>query len=216
MEGYDIVTAKEDDKERIAEFLRQSFYTREPLNVSTGSDPNRPISAILPLRVLSEGKSLLAVSRNGRHIVGVCLNRELKRNENAYSIEQSRLTGSNYSKIANFVQEFQARADIWSKLDGPRAILIDMLGVEPASVGQGIGRALMETTRDKAQSDGYHSICILCSSHFSAQIARNMGMECVYSLPYSEYKDEDGNVVFKPPHPHTEMAVFVQKLSTQT
>jgi arylalkylamine N-acetyltransferase len=216
MEGYDIVTAKEEDRESIAEFLRQSFYRYEPLNAYTGSDPNRPITAILPLRFLSEGRSLLAVSRNGRHILGVCLNGELNTNENAYSTKQNRLTDPNYNKIASFLDEVEVRADIWKKLDAPRAILIYVLGVDPASSGRGIGRALMETTRDKAQCEGYQAICILCSSHFSAKIARSMGMECVYSLPYSEYKDEDGNPVFKPSHPHTEMAVFVQELSSQT
>jgi arylalkylamine N-acetyltransferase len=216
MEGYDIVTAKEVDRESIAEFLRQSFYRHEPLNVCTGSDPNRPISAILPLQVLSEGRSLLALSRNGRRILGVCLSGELKRNENAYSTKQNRLTDPNYSKIASFLEEVEARADIWKKSDAHRAILIYVLAVDAASVGRGIGRALMETTRDKAQCEGYQSICIVCSSHFSAKIARRMDMECVYSLPYSEYKDEDGNPVFKPSHPHTEMAVFMQKLSSQT
>lgn len=216
MEGYDIVTAKEEDRDSIAEFLRHSFYRYEPLNVCTGSDPNRPISAILPLRVLSERKSLLAVSPNGRNILGVCLNGELKRNENAYSTEKNRLTDPNYSKIASFLEEVEARADIWKKSDGLRAILIYVLAVDPASVGRGIGRVLMETTRNKARCEGYESICILCSSHFSAKIARAMDMECVYSWPYSEYKDEDGNSVFKPSHPHTEITVFMQKLSSQT
>jgi ribosomal protein S18 acetylase RimI-like enzyme len=215
MEAYDIVLAKEEDGEKIAEFLRHSFYRYEPLNVCIGSPPNRPINAILPLEFLSEGRSLLAVSRNGQHILGVCINGEYKRNKNVYTTKQKKLTEPSYSKIASFLEEFEALADIWNKSDVDSGILIYMLAVDPASVGRGIGRALMEATRDKAKCEGYQMFCIFCSSHFSAKIACNMGMECVYSLLYSEYKDEDGNPVFKPPHPHTEMTVFLQKLSSQ-
>lgn len=215
MEGYDIVFAKEEDRERIADFLRQSFYKHEPLNVCIGSPPNRPIDAILPLQYLSEGRSLLAVSRNGRHIIGVCINGEFKRNKNVYTTKQKKLTEPTYSKIASFLEEFEAMADIWKKSDARSAILIYVLAVDPASVGRGIGRDLMKTTRDMAKCEGYQMISIFCSSHFSAKIARSMDMECLYSLPYSEYKDEDGNPVFKPPLPHTEMTVFVQKLSSQ-
>jgi predicted N-acetyltransferase YhbS len=215
MEGYDIVTAKEEDRESIAEFLRQSFIKHEPLIACTGIDLSQQISESLKLQIVSEGTSLLAVSRNGRHILGVCLNQELKRNEHAYSSKQHSSTDPN-DKVGRFIEKVEAKADIWKKLDAPRAILIHILSVDPESSGRGIGRALMETTRDKAQCEGYQAICIFCSSHFSAKIARSMGMECVYSLPYSEYKDEDGNPVIKPSHPHTEFAVFVQELSSQT
>jgi ribosomal protein S18 acetylase RimI-like enzyme len=216
MEGYDIVTAKEEDRESIAEFLRQHFFKYEPLNVCTGCSPNRPISAISPLRFLSQGKSLLAVSRNGRHILGVCVNAEVKRNENTYTTKQMRLAEPSYNKISSFLEKVEASADIWKDADAHHAILMYMLGVDPAAARRGIARALMETSRDKARSEGYQLTWIVCTSHFSAKIARSIGMECVYSLPYSAYKDEDGNPVFKPPHPHTEVAVFVQKLSSAT
>jgi GNAT superfamily N-acetyltransferase len=215
MEGYDIVIAKEEDRERIADFLRQNFFKYEPINVCSGCPPNRPTSAILPLKFLPQGKSVLAVSRNGGHILGACLNSELKRNEQLFPKENT-LTAPAYKKIITFIEEVEATADIWKESNADRAIVIYILGVHQAFLGRGIGRALMEATRDNAKSEGCQMISIFCTSYFSANIARAMAMKCVYTLPYSEYKDEAGNPVFDPPHPHTEAAVFVQELSSET
>ena len=89
------------------------------------------------------------------------------------------------------------------------------LGVDPAVQGRGIGRRLMEASRHLARSEGYPLLYIVCTSYYSAKIARAIGMQCVYSLPYAEFKDKDGNPVFTPPQPHTDVAVFVQKLSPE-
>lgn len=75
-EGYDIVTAEEEDIGIIGEFLRHHFYSNSPLNLGIGASADRKISEMFPLQFLSEGTSLLAVSRNGRHILGACISGE--------------------------------------------------------------------------------------------------------------------------------------------
>ncbi|GFG32439.1 hypothetical protein Cfor_02537 [Coptotermes formosanus] len=214
-EDYDIVTASGEDQDSIAEFLRQAFYRHEPINVSVGAPPDRPINAIFALQLLSEGKSLLAVSRNGRRILGFCANTEIRPNANDNSTKQTTFTEPTYNKIFAFFDKIEGSADIWKKTDAHRAMCIRVLGVDPAVCGRGIGRRLMEATRHKARSEGYPLLCIMCTSYYSAKIARAIGMQCVYSLPYSEYKGEDGNAVFKPPQPHTDVTVFLQKLSPE-
>lgn len=94
--------------------------------------------------------------------------------------------------------------DIWKLTGANRALYIHILAVDLASKGQGIARALMERTRDIARSTGYPLLRILCTSKYSIKIARNMGMRSVNTLPFSEYKDENGHPVFTPPQPqHT-------------
>lgn len=94
--------------------------------------------------------------------------------------------------------------DIWKLTDATRALYLHILEVDLASRGQGIARALMERTRDIARSTGYPLLRILCTSKYSIKIARNMGMRSVNTLPFSEYKDENGHPVFTPPQPqHT-------------
>ncbi|KAJ9600500.1 hypothetical protein L9F63_009270, partial [Diploptera punctata] len=80
------------------------------------------------------------------------------------------------------------------------------------SHGTGIGKVLMEHSRKMAMSAGYSLLYVLCTSYYSYRIAGNMGMQCVYILLYSEYKNEQGNPVFVPPAPQSEVTVFIEKL----
>jgi hypothetical protein len=64
----------------------------------------------------------------------------------------------------------------------------------------------MEASRQLARSEGYPLLYIECTSYYSAKIARAIGMHCMYSLPYVEYKDKDGDPVFTSSQPHTDIA----------
>jgi ribosomal protein S18 acetylase RimI-like enzyme len=214
-EDYDIVSATEESQDNIVEFLRRAFYKHEPLSVAIGAPSDLPIKCIIPLKYLSEGKSLIAVSRNGRRILGFCGNTVITPNGNENIIQQMRYIGPPYSIILEFHNKIEDNADIWKKTGADRALLICHLGVDPAVKGRGIGRRLTEASRHLARSEGYPLLYIMCTSYYSAKIARNIGMQCVYSLPYAEYKDKDGNPVFTPPQPHKEVAVFVQKLNPE-
>jgi ribosomal protein S18 acetylase RimI-like enzyme len=213
-DGYDIVTAKEEDIGRIAEFLRNHFYTSSPLNVGTGASADRKISEMFALRFLSQGTSLLAVSRKDGHILGACINGENSPEDrnNAKYLQSEK--NESYAKIHKFVHKMEEDVDIWKLTGANKALYIHTLGVDSATRGQGIGRALMERSRDLARSAGYPLLRILCSSSYSTKIASNMGMRSVYSLPFSEYKDESGHPVFTPPQPHTHATMFVLKLDS--
>jgi GNAT superfamily N-acetyltransferase len=211
-DGYDIVTAKEEDVERIAEFLRQHFYKHTPVNLAAGVTADRQREDMYPLQFLSQGTSLLAVSRNGRRILGAVINGENRPIDETQNDLLQSTSNENYAKIYRFVDKMEKSVDIWQLTGVDRALYTHILGVHPSARGQGIGKALMAKTRDKARSLGYPLLRILCTNVHSIKIARNMGMRSVYTLPFSEYKDEQGHPVFTTPHPHTEAIMFVQKL----
>ena len=214
-EDYDIVNATEVSQDNIVEFLRRAYYKHEPLNVAVGIPPDRPINSIVPLQYLSEGKSLIAVSRNGRRVLGFCGNAVMTPSRNENITQQKLHAEPPYNIILEFYFKIEDSADIWKETGADRAICICHLGVDPAVKGRGIGRRLMEASRHLARSEGYPLLYTVCTSYYSANIARAIGMQCVYSMPYAEYKDEDGNPVFTPSPPHTDVAVFVQKLSPE-
>ncbi|KDR14224.1 uncharacterized protein LOC110834693 isoform X1 [Zootermopsis nevadensis] len=213
-EDYDIISATEEYRDRIVEFLRECFFKHEPLNVCSGAPPNRPAHDMDSLPKLSEGMSLLAVSRNGQRILGVCINGAVK--PDAEKQKEKTYTHPAYTKISNFIWKFIERADTLKTTGADCVMFVYLLGVDEAARGRGIGRALMEKSRENARCAGYPMIAVVCSSYFSARIARNIGMQSVYSLSYSEYLDEDGHPVFKPLPPHTEISLLVQKLSSET
>ena len=214
-DDYDIVTATEEVPDNIAEFLHRAFYKHEPIIAAVGAPPDQPINSIIPLQYLLEGKSLIAVSRNGRRILGFCGNIVITPKGNEYLAQQTIYNDPPYNIILEFYNKIENSVDIWKKTGVHSAMCIWHLAVDPAVNGRGIGRSLMEASRHLARSEGYPLLYIECTSYYSAKIARAIGMQCVFSLPYAEYKDKDGYPVFTPPQPHTDFAVFVQKLSPE-
>ncbi|KAJ9582977.1 hypothetical protein L9F63_022681 [Diploptera punctata] len=153
--------------------------------------------------MLAEGLSLMAISKNDQNILGICLNKcKIKNKTPEYRDD----------KIGRFLNEVESGVNIWELGKTDRAFSINILAVSESSRGTGVGKALMEHSREKARSAGYSLLYVLCTSYYSDRIARNMGMQCVYTLPYSEYKDEQGNPVFVPPAPHTQATVLIEKL----
>ncbi|PSN52966.1 Dopamine N-acetyltransferase [Blattella germanica] len=209
-EDYDIVPATVDDKERIAEYLRYNFYPNEPLNLAVGTPLNRPIEAIRGLLRLSDGTSFIAITKSGE-IIGVVLNEEFTEEE-VHEYSKPAFHNEAYYKVFTFVTMVEHNANILGQTGLDRGLFLHILSVHPKAGGRGIGKALMTRSRDTAKAKGHPLLAIMCSSYYSARIAESIGMECIYRLPYSEYKNEKGEQVFIPPPPHKEVKMYVLKL----
>lgn len=55
-------------------------------------------------------------------------------------------------------------------------------------------------------------VYVECSSYFSAKAAEKLGFQCIYTLYYRDYVDENGEVIFKTPAPHEASKVYVLEL----
>lgn len=52
-------------------------------------------------------------------------------------------------------------------------------------------------------------IAVECSSYFTAKAVEKLGFQCIYSLLYMDYVNEQGDVVFKPQPPHEHIKIFI-------
>lgn len=55
-------------------------------------------------------------------------------------------------------------------------------------------------------------VYIECSSYFSAKAAERLGFKCIYTLYFRDYVNNNGEIIFKTPHPHDSSKVFVLNL----
>jgi len=55
-------------------------------------------------------------------------------------------------------------------------------------------------------------IYVECTSHFSAKAVERLGFQCIYSLAYADYVNEQGEMVFKTNSPHRLAKVYVLPL----
>ena len=211
-EEYNIIQATEEYRERIAEFLRQTYYRYEPLNMAFEAPPNRPTGAMRSLQFLKEGTSLIAITKSGL-IIGVAINGASRKVMDIHDSSTRTLEAfhESYTKISNFIDKVEKNMDLWKITGAESSLCLHILGVDPIAGGRGIGKKLMELSIDMAKSKGFPFFWTMCSSHYSARICRTLGMECVYRLPYKDNKNEEGILEFLPPAPHAEFTIFLQK-----
>ncbi|XP_067002626.1 arylalkylamine N-acetyltransferase 1 [Anabrus simplex] len=206
---FKIVRAALEDREKIVDFLRQAFFKYEPLNMVLGCTDGPASSRNLRcLTSLDEGTSLIAADENGA-IVGVCLNGEDRREEHNGTFH---CTCSKYSQILKVVTTVGERADVWKYTKSSRGLGLHVLAVDCKTRGQGLGRILLEKSRELAREEGYEFITVTCTGAYSAHLPPLMGMNCIYSVPYTQLVAE-GLLPTCPPEPHKEIKVFFQSLT---
>ncbi|KAJ9582193.1 hypothetical protein L9F63_003459 [Diploptera punctata] len=211
---FRIIKARIHDRIRVLDFLRQNFYNEEPLNAAMNNESNNLSKADEEhtLELLQEDMSLLAVN-DDEDLIGICLS-GLVTNKEAETMEGLADTCSceRFSKLLHFLAYVEQQSNIWTKSGVTCGLSVQALAVTQAARGYGVGRALLETTRQLAKDEGYSLFRVDCSSYFSARLAEEIGMECVFSLPFSQYKDKDGCQVFKVKSPNNHMKIYIQKL----
>ncbi|XP_069676769.1 arylalkylamine N-acetyltransferase-like 2 isoform X2 [Periplaneta americana] len=208
---YGIVQARAADRERILHFLRLYFYTEEPLNVAMGGPPSAADEEDT-LALLEHGLSYLVVGCDGT-LLGVVLSGPVRPDEADHMEALAASCGcAKFSKLLRFLAAVERRADVWRLSGATRALSVQALAVLPAARGRGFGLSLLQRTRAAAQAAGYPLFRLDCSSCYSAQLAERLGMQCVHSLPYTQYTDVDGHPVFDIPSPHLEMRTYIQSI----
>lgn len=208
---FKVVRATAADRDRVEKFMRSVFFRHEPLNVAMGTTQGPSSSReIRSLALLSEGWSLLAEAEDGA-VLAVCLNGEISRDtdhkgDTCTQVEEEDKSYS-YSRIMKLLGQAWTAADLWSHTPHRRALDVHVLGVDPRVRGLGLGRSLIQQSFALARDQGLPLGCILCTSAFSAKLAEQLHMHCVYSLPYSDVPDFPS-----PPAPHYELKVFISQL----
>ncbi|XP_069676772.1 arylalkylamine N-acetyltransferase-like 2 isoform X5 [Periplaneta americana] len=212
MDKFDIVRATEKDRERVQQFLQEHYYPFEPINVAMGLENGHSLADEAHLLgCLREGTSLLALAPDeSRTLLGVCINGSIFSDENMVEIA-STCSCQRYAKFLWFLETVDRCSDFWKVAAVPIALTCEALAVQGSVRGVGVGKALLEHTVKVARDDNFPLLRVDCSSYYSARLAEQIGLECMYSLPYSQYKDEDGNQVLQPPSPHTELKMFIHR-----
>ncbi|GAB0095160.1 uncharacterized protein DMENIID0001_105150 [Sergentomyia squamirostris] len=200
------------DETNILEFIRKFYYPEEALTI--GIPPKEPTKEDeqFSLSCIPSGLSIVAEDSD-KKLVGVLLSHEVDNSTlPVRKIETSQVPDYKWRTILTFLHHLEEQTAVCFRLNVPKAVQFSVLGVNPAHRGKSIGFRLMEKSAENAGDKGYGAIGAACTSIFSARIAEKMGMTCVTSMKYSDWKDEDGQVIFKPPEVYDQVRCYIKKL----
>ncbi|XP_072396236.1 arylalkylamine N-acetyltransferase 1-like [Diabrotica undecimpunctata] len=208
---YEVRIIQKEDRDDVIQFMRDYFMEDEPINRSinliTKEKPlNVPLEEYL-VQDYDNGISTKAV-RNGK-MIGVCINPILERNKEHEKVESD---NKDFLTIYNFLVYMDEHSNAFKQFPGVnKAITVSLVAVDSSCRGMGIAKDLMGRAQAAGKERGCGFMVVECSSRFTALAVKRMGFECIYTLPYKDYK-VDGKIVFNTEPPHTEATVYVKKL----
>ncbi|XP_034486858.1 dopamine N-acetyltransferase-like [Drosophila innubila] len=124
----------------------------------------------------------------------------------------TQMPASPLKRIMMFNYEGRAKANLFERYGVSKLIYSHITNVNASMRGRGIGTRLAAALMELGRARGFPLMTAACSSFYSARQKEALGMECVYSQAYADYKDDDGQVVFNPPAPHTQLRILAIKL----
>ncbi|KAH8262956.1 hypothetical protein KR044_002542 [Drosophila immigrans] len=209
---------KADDIDAYCRFLTEHFYGHEPLMQTPGDHKvvtDSPEKRETRLAVIRQGLSLVAVDQSdGGRIVGCAYAEEMvpKDLEDNWSKVNEKKPTCLLDHVHLFISGIEIRSKFFERFEVSKALFLNILTVDATVRNQGLGRRLVAALMELGRSKRLPLIATSCTSLYSTRVMSALGMSCVHSEHYSDYKDEDGNVVVKPPEPHTSVNIMAMKL----
>lgn len=205
-------TADESERDKVLQFLRQHFFSEEPINnaypIKDDSMEEEFILSLLPA-----GNIILATDTDNSQIVGLASFGEISESYSQESWDESETTTNRkWRDILKFMSHIESKASVCKRFNVTEALHLHGVTVDKRYRGRAIGKSLFNECFRIAQSRNYRLVSADCTSVYSIHIAESVGMECVSTVTYDEYHEKIGDKIFNPIHPHVEIKTFVKRI----
>lgn len=206
--------ATSEDKESILAFIRVNYYPEEPITIGNEPRVQSAEDEEFSLSTIHYGTTVVAIDQcqNGK-LVGVLISSPIEPGDAEQMVEESaQCQSKKWSQILLLLSHLEKVANVCERYNVPKALHIHVMGVDRQLRGNSIGINLMRKCMQIGKMLGYRIASVDCTSVFSIRIAEKLEMECIGVLAYKDYKDENGEQLFRPPPPHTHIKTFVKLL----
>nr|XP_016928233.1 dopamine N-acetyltransferase [Drosophila suzukii] len=205
------------DYEKLKLFMKEEYFNAEPLCQSCGEDvhlQNEEENDAINLSMIAQGTSLLALDENddGRIVGFVLAGAQVPEDVERYAQTAKTLTENAWGRIFIILTKAEREANIFERYGVSKVLYSHITSVAASMRGKGLGSRLAITLMDLGRSQGLPVMVAYCTSFYSARQKKALGMECIYSLDYTDYKEDQGRVIFAPAAPNTTLRVMAIKL----
>ncbi|XP_060647952.1 arylalkylamine N-acetyltransferase-like 2 [Drosophila nasuta] len=206
-----------EDYMNVKDFMGGNFYNGEPLCAAADEDVQKCCEKEndeYHISMIEQGTSLLALNENdGGRIVGIVLaGGQVPSDLEKHRKEAEEMEQNTWGRIAVFLSAAEIEANLFERYGISSLLYSHITCVDATMRGKGLGGRLATALIEVGKSKGFPLMVAYCTSFYSARQKEALGMECIYRQAYVDYKDEQGQVVFKPAAPHTHIRVMVIKL----
>lgn len=211
--------ATPSEHETVLQFLRQHFFTEEPINNAYPiKDESMEEKFILSLLTGEEpgGGIILAIDvniDNGDKIAGMLAFGRITRTYAQESWDESESTTNlKWKDILKFMSYIERKSNVCERFDVNEALHIHSTAVDSECRGRAIGKLLFAECFRIARDRNFRLVSAECTSVYSVRIAEQLGMRHVSTVTYDEYNEKIGCKMFTPIAPHFEIKSFVKQV----
>ncbi|XP_013108744.2 arylalkylamine N-acetyltransferase-like 2 isoform X1 [Stomoxys calcitrans] len=214
MDGtLEIRVIQPEEAHKIVKFLVENFFAHAPLsschpkNVLTAED-----EAKLCKCIEIYGCSIMALE--GDELVGVCVALPKNRSSIDEYFQQADELGKDNKngQILRLLGEVNRDAGIFDRYGVEEILYLFLASVATSHGGRNIATRMTQEWMRLGKLWNYQVLSMDCSSYYCARVCERLGMECLNTVLFDEYRDDSGNPIFKPALPHVAMKTFAQRL----
>ncbi|XP_037709593.1 dopamine N-acetyltransferase-like [Drosophila subpulchrella] len=214
-DGITIRIMTVEDYKNVKAFMEDDFLLSEPLSQSSGESfhQNKDNGEYL-LSMIAQDTCLVALDENnGGRLVGfVMAGAQFPEDTEQHRVEAEAMEQHTWGRIYRLLSKIEREANIFERFGISKALYSHITSVDKAMRGKGLGSRLAATLMEVGRSKGFPVMVAYCTSFFSARQKEALGMQCIHSLTYADYKDAHGQPIFKPAAPHTMVRAMAIKL----
>ncbi|XP_002051345.2 arylalkylamine N-acetyltransferase-like 2 [Drosophila virilis] len=213
-DGILIRTMTVADYQPLKTLMGGNFFKGEPLGELYEPEWVIKFKDEYYISMIEQGTCLLAVDENnGGRIVGYVLAHAQTPDDLDRDRKRAAASEPNtWEDILVFLSRVDIEVNLFKRYGISELLFSFMTHVVAPMRGKGLGSRLAAALMEIGRKKGFPLMVAQCISYYSARQKEALGMECAYSIAYADYKDESGQVVFKPAAPHTHLRVMVIKL----
>ncbi|XP_061395977.1 arylalkylamine N-acetyltransferase-like 2 [Musca vetustissima] len=114
--------------------------------------------------------------------------------------------------IMQLFGEIILKTDVFKRYGVEEVLYLYIASVAPNQRGRNIGALMLGELMQLAKEKNYKVLTADCSSYYCAKVCERMGMECLSTVAFADYLNEEGEVIFKPPAPHVAMKTYAKRV----
>jgi len=216
-DGITIRIMTVEDYKNVKAFMKDDFFLSEPLCQSSGESvhrQNEKDNDEYHLSMIAQGTCLVALDENnGGRLVGFVLaGAQVPEDIEQHRVEAEAMEQHAWGRICVMLSKIEREANIFERFGISKVLYSHITSVDKSMRGKGLGSRLAATLMEVGRSKGFPVMVAYCTSFFSARQKEALGMQCIHSLTYADYKDAQGKPIFTPAEPNTTARVMAIKL----
>ncbi|XP_055585217.1 arylalkylamine N-acetyltransferase-like 2 [Uranotaenia lowii] len=214
IQGIRYRQATQADRELLREGLKKYFYPDDPFtNFHYSGSAVDPDDMECALGIIDTGLMILAVDEETGELGGFAGSSIIGPDEPTKFLQlASEAQTKKFADIHRLLAHIAINARICERFGVDKAYYFSVTGVNPKFRRNAIATKLQLKHFQLAHLHGINVICVDCTNPASALAIGGYGMECVFTMKYADFKDDNGRVLFNGTENCTELKTYAMRI----